>query len=101
MVVHGSSSAYTSELMRNYSRTEPPLHFGENVPEKEVDEAGSDGQEVPAAISRHRAEHSIGEKSPEILVDEEQSIDAVNDGNLVNLPEIGGTFLFNRDQAST
>ena len=44
---------------------------------------------------------SLGEQSPEIMQDEEQSIDAVNDGLTVNLPEIGGTYNNNRYQMST
>ena len=80
VVNHGASSAYTSELMGNYARTEPPMHFGEAA--ADVD--------------------SLDEQSPEILnSDEEQSIEAINNGHSVNIPEIGGTFMYNRDQIST
>ena len=48
VVNHGQSSAYNSEIMGNYARTEPPMHYGEAA---EID--------------------SLGEQSPEVLEDEE------------------------------
>ena len=85
IVNHATSSAYTSEIQRAYAQTEPPLHFGEK------------------STNTKEIEQSIGDNSsPDevIQVGEEQSIDAINDGNLVNLPEIGGTFIYNRDKVN-
>jgi len=74
-MIHRTNSACTSELQGAYAQSEPPLHYGEVDHEDEVTDRSCFIEEE----------------------DEEQQIEKFNDGTLVNIPEIGGTFMYDRN----
>ena len=74
-IIHRTSSACTSELQGAYAMSEPPLHYGKVADEDDVTDRSCLIEEE----------------------DEEQQIEKFNDGTLVNIPEIGGTFMYDRN----
>lgn len=76
----GSSCEVTNE---DYSKTEPsPQYIGE--------------------ASERDEEDRRADISPEIVLDDEGSLTGKpHDSPMINLPEIGGTLIFNRDRMSS